>query len=53
MSALITLALFDFKNGQNSKTKTVVQPSVAVKFRHQIVYYDTEVMMESSVSEKA
>ena len=51
MSALITLALYDFKNGQNYNAKTVEQPSVAVKFWHQIVYYDTEAMMESSVSE--
>ena len=53
MSVLITIALYDFKNGQNSNTKTVEQPSVAVKFWHQIVYYETEVMMESSVSELA
>ena len=51
MSVQITLALYDLKNGQNSNTKTVEQPSVALKFWHQIVYYDTEVMMESNVSE--
>ena len=53
MSALITLALYDFKNGQNYNAKTVEQPSIAVKVSYQIVYYETEVMMESSVSELA